>query len=129
MNKTERLIKLARLEELLGNVDSLRKELGVSAQGEEVVNDEVWDDRRLVVVADGLGGADLEYVEGHYPIEHLELNSRHYSDEDKACLDCSRLSACYQGEQQENEEDNDKDWDDLIQEIFVDKKKAKKAKK
>jgi hypothetical protein len=119
---TTRAEKLTKVKELQAQLDLIREDLGVSAKGAEVVNDEVWDDRRLVVTADGLGGATLEYVEGHYPIDYESLNERQYDDENDACHDCARLVSNYQNDGSDLEEDEDKDWDDLIEEIF---KKAK----
>ncbi len=115
----ERLTKIAKIEELQAELDTLRNELGISAKGLELVNDEIYDDRRFVVTADGLGGADLEYADGaHYPIDYQQIALRHYDSEEDATSDCARLSAAYQGEDPEDEEDEGKTLQDLIEEIF-----------
>ena len=114
-------LKLNRLKKLRAEVMALEKDLLITPKDQEVVNDEVWDDKRLVVVADGLGGADLCYVEGHWPIDHLEHETRHFADEDEACAACARLVDIYQGEGEE-------DWDEVIKEVFPKEKEPCKSK-
>jgi hypothetical protein len=45
----------------------------------------VWPDEKLIVEADGKGGANLMIVEGNYPIDYFIKQYRCFSSEDAAC--------------------------------------------
>src|SRR5437870_1027277 len=68
MNKAQ----LNRLCELGNEIETLRKQLGVSAPGEMLFQAarSMWSEMDVVVEADGRGGAKLLIVEGNYPADY-----------------------------------------------------------
>jgi hypothetical protein len=70
MNSTE---KLAELGSLQARADALRKELGFNPPGEITYQAEldVASDDKVVVVADGFGGATTSVVAGNYPVDYI----------------------------------------------------------
>ena len=88
----------------LTQVDFVRHAPGASQAGEIIWQAEAFDGP-LMVIADGKGGAMLEYVEGNYPVDYMTKNSREFYSEDLAC---QAARACT--------DDNDKiEWDDVFE--------------
>lgn len=119
--------QIKRLAALRGEISSIEKEFGITPKDQEVVNDEMMDDERIVVVADGLGGADLHHVAGHWPIDYHSKHERHYDKEEDACSDAARIGASYQGETPEDK-DEAEDWNDVMDAVFPKKEKPCKSK-
>jgi hypothetical protein len=83
MSKTNRAMQLHALKELDAKAKRLRKALGISAPNEVTYQADL-DDDKVVVTADGLGGAELEIVEGNFPVDYQRKRSKTFDSEDKA---------------------------------------------
>ena len=117
--------RIEELRELYDKAEVIRKELGLSGAGEVVWQGDVDDDCKVVVTADGLGGGLLEYVEGNFPVDYMNNGSREFDDERDALDAANRLLSFYNGVWDSDEEgeamkerDADKEWSDLVAEIF-----------
>ena len=74
-------------------LDALRDENKISKPGEIVFRDEDYGSKSaLIVVADGLGGATLQEVEGNYPVDYLNNDSREWESEADAVLIATMLT-------------------------------------
>jgi hypothetical protein len=113
MTKTK---AIERLKTLYAEIDALTKEHKISAKGEEIFAGDLAESR-LLVVADGLGAADLMIVDGNYPVDYYTKHERRFNTEEAACDQADRLLANYNNED-EDEKDKGKDWNDLVEEIF-----------
>lgn len=78
---------LKRLHKLEHQVETLRRQLGVSAQGETIFQapKSMWSATDVVVEADGWGGANLLIVEGNYPADYFVHSKQFFQTEDEAC--------------------------------------------
>ncbi|PYJ62406.1 MAG: hypothetical protein DME24_03860 [Verrucomicrobia bacterium] len=78
--------KHAKLKELQTEVDTIRRELGISAPKSVLYLSplNVTDDKSVVVDADGLGGATVRVVEGNYPIDFFAHYEKEFASEDAA---------------------------------------------
>lgn len=86
----------------LSKVDLVRHDPGASQAGEIIWQAEAFDGP-LMVIADGKGGARLEYVEGNYPIDYITKDSRDFDDEELACRAAQAAI------------DDDIEWDDIFE--------------
>ena len=113
MTKKEQDIE--RLKTLYAEIAKINEKHGISAKGEEIFAGDLAEER-IIVVSDGLGGADLMIVEGNYPVDYYTKHETSFKA-DEACRHAARLLA--------NSNNNDidpadegKEWDDLIKEGF-----------
>jgi hypothetical protein len=76
-----------QLKDLQTRLDALRKEYGISAPHEIVYKADLnsIDDRLIVVVTNGHGGARCDQVRGNFPVDHLVEHSKEFIFEDDAC--------------------------------------------
>lgn len=82
LNKIDRE-SVARLQ---GQLDGLRKRLGVSDRGQILHRFDAshCDEEIILVEADGLGGAVLRVVEGNYPIDFYTREEQAFATETEA---------------------------------------------
>jgi len=77
--------KLAELRACYERATALRGELGIQGEPGEVIWQADQDvDRKLVVEADGLGGARVVVVEGNYPVDYRRIRGKDCTTEDQA---------------------------------------------
>ena len=78
--------KLARLQLVQGEVDALRKDLGISPP-ETVLylaHLNLPGDDVLIVEADGFGGGTTSVVQGNYPVDYITKLDKHFPTEEEA---------------------------------------------
>jgi hypothetical protein len=75
------------LEELQKTSDTIRRQLRIHARNEIISQYEIYatSDEKLIVTADGFGGATVLWVEGNYPIDYNVKNCRKFPQEKFAC--------------------------------------------
>jgi hypothetical protein len=78
--------KLALLERLHRQAESIREELGISSRGEILFSAELHavGDDLVVVEADGFGRATTSVVVGNYPIDYLTKSEKVFGSEGEA---------------------------------------------
>jgi hypothetical protein len=88
--------KLAELRSLHARVNTIRRELGINPPGETTYQAEldVTSDDRVVVVADGFGGATTRIVEGNYPVDYTIKFEKFFQRESEAESAAAEL-ACH----------------------------------
>lgn len=83
--------KLNKLKDLMAKAKALRKSLGISAPNEVTYQGDLGDDDKVVVTADGLGGAELEIVEGNFPVDYQRKRGKTFASEDEATERASQI--------------------------------------
>lgn len=78
--------KLAELRSLQSKVDALRQQLGVSAPGEITYQGDLTatSDDKVLVEADGFGGATARIVAGNYPVDYITTFEAFFATEREA---------------------------------------------
>jgi hypothetical protein len=78
--------KLALLERLHRQAESIREELGISSPGAILFSAELYaaGDDLVVVEADGFGRATTSVVVGNYPIDYLTKSEKVFGSESEA---------------------------------------------
>src|SRR5438132_1328601 len=86
--------KLAELRYLQSKIDAVRRELGISQPGTVtfLAPRGSWGDDKVVVEADGLGGARTIIVEGNYPVDCITKFERSFPSEKSAQAAAEELS-------------------------------------
>jgi len=90
MNKQSKLSELKRLQT---KVDLIRSELQISVPG-KILSFHTVDasaDDRILVEADGFGGATTRMIEGNYPIDFCTKYEKHFRSEKAAELAAEHL--------------------------------------
>lgn len=84
MTRSEKLGALRRLQD---RVDTARRELAVSGQGELLYMAPLnpADNDIVVVEADGFGEAEVSIVDGQYPVDYITKYCRLFATENQAC--------------------------------------------
>jgi hypothetical protein len=90
--KRRNLIRV--LEELQRTSDGIRRQLGIHARNEVISQYDVYatSDEKVIVTADGFGGATVLRVEGNYPVDYLMKNRRKFPHEEAACIFADKLN-------------------------------------
>jgi hypothetical protein len=107
---------IKRLNRIEAEAAKLRERLGCSDRNEVVWQGDV-EDRKLVVTANGFGGAELELAEGNHPVDYQRLRAKSFGNEDDACAAANRILLVANGEDAE-EGDEGKALEALMDEIF-----------
>ncbi len=86
--------KMARLRALGRESEQLRSELGFSPAGELLFSSptDMTPDGKVVVVADGIGGAVMNVVAGNYPLDFREVSVSRFGSESSAVRRAGRLT-------------------------------------
>jgi serine/threonine protein phosphatase PrpC len=105
-----------RLKALYEECKELRAALGIEGTPGETTWQAELDDRKLIVVADGHGGARLMLVEGSNPMDYRMIEERKCATENSAENAASRLLRAWSGE--ENDEGVIEKYDCVKDEIF-----------
>ncbi len=77
---------LEELRRLQSQVETLRRDLGISAPGTVLYSSSlrITDDDVVVVEADGFGGATTSIVEGNYPVDYITKAEKWFASEEEA---------------------------------------------
>ena len=77
-NTEKRAQSISELRELDARADKIRESLGISKRGEVIFQADLYeiDDDKVIVEADGYGGATLSVIEGNYPIDYQTKESK-----------------------------------------------------
>lgn len=110
------------LKDLYEQIDKIRGPLGISQRGENVYYAEIFDDERIEVIADGLGGATLAIYAGSHN-DPLCNHSKEFETEEEACraahlLLCSYDDSCADPNDEEEAEAGETDFQDMRDKIF-----------
>ena len=83
----------ARLKQLELESATIRQRLGINSLNAVIYQAFLSsvDDEKVVVEADGFGGATLSIVDGNYPIDFLCLRETKFSSERAALREADRL--------------------------------------
>ncbi|MDF0665067.1 MAG: hypothetical protein P0119_03220 [Nitrospira sp.] len=78
--------ELRRVRRLQKEIDSIRRQLGLSSPGAVVYSSPLrsLEDEVVVVEADGMGGATTCIIEGNYPIDFITKYEERFPSEEKA---------------------------------------------
>jgi len=84
---------LAHLKQIESEGAAIRERLGISLPNTVIYQAFLnsVDDEKVVVEADGFGGATLSVVDGNYPIDFLCLRETKFSSEHTAVREADRL--------------------------------------
>jgi hypothetical protein len=110
------------LKDLYDQIDKIRGPLGISQRGENVSYAEIYDDERIEVIADGLGGATLSIFSGGHN-DPLCDYTREFDDEKEACraahlLLCSYDPGCADPDDAEEAAASEMDFQDIRDKVF-----------
>jgi len=84
MSNNDGITKLKRLQT---EANRIRRKLQISPPSAVLYLASLgeWDDRRVIVEADGFGGATTSVVEGNYPIDYVSHYAKKFESEEEAC--------------------------------------------